>query len=198
MATFEDMQTCFEEDQFELRNLDDHYYHLAKLEGASSENLKAFYSKSYGINTRTVLLESPYFNPCEQLIQDVMHVFLEGVLSYEIRFLLNYYLKEVNTFTLECLNSKIQGFSYGYSSSKDKPAVILEKDLEKGSSTNLGQSASQMWLLCFILPLILADIVDITTDRWRCFIGLIEIMCICFSHKISEAGRAERIFKWGG
>ncbi|KAK2555549.1 hypothetical protein P5673_022892 [Acropora cervicornis] len=187
MATFEDMQTCFEEDQFELRNLDDHHYYLAKLEGASSENLRAFYSKCYGINTRTVLLESPYFDPCEQLIQDVMHVFLEGVLGYEIRFLLKYYLRDINAFTLDSLNSKIQGFSYGYSSSKDKPAVLLVKDLEKGSSTNLGQSASQMWLLCSILPLILADIVDITTDKWRCFIGLIEIMSICFSHKISEA-----------
>lgn len=49
---------------------------------AASENLKTFYSKWYGINTRSLLIEAPYFDPCEQLVQDVMHVFLEGVLAY--------------------------------------------------------------------------------------------------------------------
>ena len=168
MATFDDMQNCFTEDEFQPRNLDEHHHFLSKLEGAASDSLKTFYSKHYGINSRTVLLEAPYFDPCEQLIQDVMHVFLEGVLGYEIELFLNYYIKEMNTFTLEKLNSRIKNFSYGYTNYKNKPAVILDKDLEKGSSTNMGQTASQMWLLSSALPLILAEFVGIDTDRLFC------------------------------
>lgn len=187
MATFEDMQCYFTEEDFHQRNIDEHEQHLLKLEGAASKFLRDFYSKHYGINSRTVLLESPYFDPCEQLVQDVMHVFLEGVLAYEIRLLLNYYINEIKVFKLTDLNSRIQGFPYGFSNIKNKPAVILDKDLQQGSSTNMGQSASQMWLLCSVLPFILAELVDIDTDRWKCFISIIEIMSLCFAHKISIA-----------
>ena len=160
---------------------------MLKLEGAASKFLSDIYSKYYGIKSRTALLESPYFDPCEQLAQDVMHVFLEGVLAYEIRLLLNYYINEIKVFKLTDLNSRIQGFPYGFSNIKNKPAVILHKDLQQGSSTNIGQSAPQMWLLCSVLPFILAELVDIDTDRWKCFISIIEIMSLCFAHKISIA-----------
>lgn len=187
MANFEDMQVYFTEEDFYLRNIDEHKQHLLKLEGAASKYLKDFYSKHYGINTRTVLLEAPYFDPCEQLVQDVMHVFLEGVLAYEIRLFLNYYINEIHAFGLTVLNSRIQGFPYGFSNIKNKPAVILDKDLQLGSSTNLGQSACQMWLLSSVLPFILAEFVDIDTNRWECFISIIKIMSLCFAHKISSA-----------
>ena len=114
-----------------------------------------------------------------------MHVFLEGVLAYEIKLLLNYYINTIKAFGLPDLNNRIQQFSYGYSNSKNKPSFILERDLEKKASTNLGQSASQMWLLSTVLPFILAEFVDTTTDQWKCFISIIEIMSLCFAHKIS-------------
>ena len=111
-----------------------------------------------------MLLESPYFDPCEQLVQDIMHVFLEGILC-EIRLLLNYCINEIKVFKLIDLNSRIHGFPYGFSNSKIKPALILDKGLQLGPSTNTGQSATQMWLLCSVLPFILAEFVDIDTDR---------------------------------
>lgn len=164
MATFEDMQCYFTEEDFHQRNIDEHKQHLLKLEGSASKCLGDFYSKHYGINSRTVLLESPYFDPCEQLVQDIMHVFLEGILC-EIRLLLNYCINEIKVFKLIDLNSRIQGFPYGFSNSKIKPAVILDKGLQQGPSTNTGQSATHMWLLCSVLPFILAEFVDIDTDR---------------------------------
>lgn len=185
MATFETMQCHFSEEDFEPRNADDHEQQLLKLENSHSKYMKEFYSKHYGINRRTKLLEAPYFDACEQLIQDIMHVFLEGILAYEIKLLLNYYISEINAFGLADLNSKIQSFVYGYSNAKNKPAVILSRDLDRGASTNLGQSASQMWLLSCVLPFVLAELVETDTDRWRCFISGIELMSICLAHKIS-------------
>ena len=114
-----------------------------------------------------------------------MHIFLEGLLAYEIRLLLNHYTYDIKAFQLENLNNKIQQFGYGYSHIKDKPCLILERDLEKGSSSNLGQSASQMWHLVTVLSFILAEFVDTNSDMWRCFISAIEIMSLCLAHKVS-------------
>lgn len=78
MATFEDMQCYFTEEDFHQRNIDEHKQHLLKLEGSASKCLGDFYSKHYGINSRTVLLESPYFDPCEHLFKISCMSFLKG------------------------------------------------------------------------------------------------------------------------
>lgn len=38
-----------------------------------------------------------------------------------------------------------------------------------------------------MLPFILSEFVDTSTDQWRCFISIIELMSLCFAHKISLA-----------
>ena len=48
-------------------------------------------------------------------------------------------------------NQDIDHFSYGYSGTNDKATLIKEAHREFKSSSNLGQSASQMWLLAGIL-----------------------------------------------
>ena len=42
-----------------------------------------------------------------------------------------------------------------------------------------------MWLLSTVLPFILAEFVDTTSDQWRCLISIIELMSLCLAHKIS-------------
>ena len=96
----------------------------------------------YGINVRTKLLGAPFFDPCGQLVEDVMHIFLEGVLAYEMKLLLNYYINDIKAFGLSDLNNRIQQFCYGYSNSKNRPSLILERDLEKNSF-------HESWTECF-------------------------------------------------
>lgn len=67
MATFEQIQEHFLEEEFELRSQEEHEKHLAKLENAPSMFLKSFYSKAYGINERAQVMEAPYFDVTEQL-----------------------------------------------------------------------------------------------------------------------------------
>lgn len=62
MATYEQMQEQFLEEQFTLRSKEKHEYQLQKLENAPSKYLKSYYSKAYGINTRSKILEAPHFN----------------------------------------------------------------------------------------------------------------------------------------
>ncbi len=184
-ATFETMQDGYSEEEFTLRCKEEHEEQLQRLEKAPNKFLRKYYSKLFGVNCRSHLGESPYFDMCEQFPQDIMHVFLEGVFSYELKYLLKYYMDVKKLFTLQDLNKEIQTFPFGYSHTKDKPCVIKAADLERESSSNLGQGAAKMWLLAQIMPLILSKFVDTSTEHWECLSSLLEIMGIVFSTRIS-------------
>lgn len=184
MTDWDKMQEHFTEEEFVLRNCIRHENQVKKIENAGSKYLREYFSKEYGINDRAKILEAPYFNVTKQLPQDIMHVFLEGILGYEIKFLFKY-LFDTRLLTLNDLNQNIDCFSYGYSETNDKPAPIKEIDLELKSSSNLGQSASQMWLFAQILPFILADKVHGDDPHWKHFLSVLEIMGICFAHKVT-------------
>lgn len=91
MADFDDMQTKFEEDDFMLRSKELHEYHLQQLE--ENEGLRTHFSKEYGVNKKSILLEAPYFDVTKQLPQDVMHVILEGGLQRTFSFVLIHFLE---------------------------------------------------------------------------------------------------------
>lgn len=185
MANFESMQDFFSEEDFMCRDRELHETQLNDIENAESKFLKNFFSKNFGINTRSALRDAPHFDVTKQLPQDLMHVFLEGIVAYELKFLLQHYI-DIGEIKLNDLNSKIEKFSYGYSEVKDKPAEIKVSDLENPSNTNLGQSAAQMWELTCILPFVLeSSIKDSESCYWRCFLSLLEIMSLCFARKIT-------------
>ena len=185
MATFDTMQELFTEEVFTLRSKEDHASHLELIENAPSKFLKQYYSKKCGITSRSKLLEAPYFDVTQQLPMDIMHVFLEGILSYEIKYLLRYYISE-GYFSLTELNNDVRKFPLGYAHCKDRPFVITEADLPRESSTNLGQTASRMWVLATILPMILSKYVDRNSNHWRCLSSLLEIIAMAFATKISS------------
>lgn len=185
MATYETMQEYFTEEEFTLRCKDSHEEQLQRLESAPSQFLREYYSKIFGVNQRSILQDAPFFDVCQQFPQDIMHVFLEGVLAYELKYLLRYYINEEGAFTLSDLNKEIQSFPYGYSHVKDKPCNIKTTDLDRQSSSNVGQGAANMWLLAQVLPLILSKLVSTESQHWDCFSSLLEIMGIAFSAQVS-------------
>ena len=112
MTDWETMQEPFTEEEFLLRNHTLHQQQLSDIENAGLPFLKNYFSKQYGINRRSVLSEIPDFDVTKQLPQDIMHIFLEGILSYEIKFLLKHYF-DGGLITLDQLNIKLQNFPYG-------------------------------------------------------------------------------------
>ena len=183
-ATFERIQELFIEEDFNLRTKEDHALHVELVENAPTNFLKEFYSKKCGVTFRSKLMEAPFFDVTQQLPMDIMHVFLEGVLAYEIKYLLRHCIDE-RYFSLATLNKDIEKFPLGYAHKKDRPIVIKDTDLQRESATNLGQTASKMWLLASILPMILAKYVDKNSTPWQCLSSLLEIMGMAFSEKIS-------------
>ena len=184
VTDWETMQKYFLEEEFLLRDIDLHEQQLSDIENAGSPYLEKHFSKQYGINRRSILSNIKDFDVTKQLPQDIMHVFLEGILSYEIKFLLKHYF-DGGVITFDQLDAKLKNFPHGYSNIKDKPAPTKQDDLEFTTNSNLGQSAAQMWELSRILPLVLEGITDEDSPHWRCFMSLLEIMGICFSMKIS-------------
>lgn len=183
-ATFESMQELFTEDNFNLRTKEDHAANVELIENAQTSFLKEFYSKKCGVTCRSKLMEAPFFDVTQQLPMDIMHVFLEGVVAYEIKYLLRHCIDERH-FSLAMLNKDIEKFPLGYAHKKDRPILIKDSDLQTESATNLEQTASKMWLLTSILPMILAKYVDKTGTAWKCLSSLLEIMGIAFAEKIS-------------
>lgn len=131
MTDFEEMQTKFEEDDFLLRCKDLHEYHLKNME--ENEGLYKHFSKEYGINKRSILLDAPYIDVTEQMPQDLMHVILEGSLSRTLHFVVRYFLDN-NICSLKEINNFILNFQYGYSELKDKPVAITPEDLSLESN----------------------------------------------------------------
>ena len=184
-ATYETMQEHFSEEEFTMRCKNDHEEQLKRLEKAPNKFLREYYSKLFGINQRSHLDEAPLFDVCEQFPQDIMHVFLEGIIAYELKYLLRHYIEEQSAFSLQELNKEIQKFPYGYTHIKDKPCVIKSADLDRQSSSNLGQGAVNMWLLAQVLPIVLKKFVTTDSRHWECLSSLLEIMGIVFSTRIS-------------
>ena len=128
------------------------------------------------MNYRSKLLDAPYFDVCEQLPQDIMQAF-------HLRLLLPHCFEE-SALSLNILNTENKNFPLGYSQKKDQPVIIKENDLD-AAGTNLGQSASQMHLMAQILPFILSKYIANDSQHLKCYLSLLEIMVICFSHKVS-------------
>lgn len=117
-----------------------------------------------------MLSDLPYFNVCKQLPQDVMHIVLEGVIVFELKHFLKYLIEDTNSLTLKKLNSDIKNFHLGHSDATNRPITIKKEDLDHKSSTNLAQTASRMWLLSQILPVILDKYADLSSPQWYGFI----------------------------
>lgn len=101
LADFDQMQTIFTEEEFELRNQEIHSYHLQQLE--DNPTLYQHFSKEYGVVKRSVLLDAPYFDITRRLPQDIMHGVLKGALSRALYFVLHWFLSH-SVFTLDEVN----------------------------------------------------------------------------------------------
>ena len=99
-----------------------------------SSSERSHYSKVYGINRSTVLMELPDFNVVQQLPQDIMHVLLEGVFPLHLEQFLDYIIQS-SILTLDQINCRVMAFPYGYFC--DKPAPLNGTDLQGKQSGTL-------------------------------------------------------------
>lgn len=82
------------------------------------------FSKEYGVNRLSILDQVPFFDVCQCLPHDVMHIILKGVLPRNVRLLLNHCINEEQYFTVNLFNQCVATFFYGYSEQSNAPSQI--------------------------------------------------------------------------
>lgn len=180
MATSSTFQIKFDSSDFQLRTTTSHKSHCDKLGGRLSDH----YSKVYGVNRRSVLLDVKDYTMLDWgLPHDAMHDLFEGVVQYEIKLVLSHCCKE-KYFSLQQFNQWLLNFDYGHSEVADKPTPITSTHLH-ADSKHLRQGAAQTWLLARILPLLIACHIPVSDKVWQCFIKLLKVIDICVAPIVS-------------
>lgn len=113
----------FHERDFTLRTRDSHNMQCNRL----ADN--PHYSKTYGINSNSVLNKSRFYHVVGGMPPDAMHDILEGVLHYSVKETLKTLILDKNYITLDELNKRITSFDYGYHNDSNKPAEIQRSRL---------------------------------------------------------------------
>lgn len=103
-----------------------------------SSSERTHYSKVYGINRLTILLNLPEFDVTKQLPQDIMHVLLEGIFPLHMERLLDYIINHASLLTLDQINSRISEFPYAYFNEKpSRLSGICLQGNQSGTEINL-------------------------------------------------------------
>ena len=128
-----DIRSKFNETDFMLCNETEHRERCQAL-GEMSVAARKYWSKLWGINSPSCLLQLDEFPLCMGLVQDLMHLLLEGVLPHELKLMLHDFIMVKKYFTLVWLNSEISSFQLTDLESSDKPQLI-----EKNHITDNGK-----------------------------------------------------------
>lgn len=174
MTDKEQSQEHFQEDQFLIRTAESHADQCSRLDGPQRSTV----SVEFGINRVPLLSSLPYFSVIDGIPHDIMHDLYEGVIPYELKLLLTHCTSK-SYFEVHTLDQRLRAFNFGYTEIGDKPAPI--EDISR-----LRQSASQMWLLARILPLLVGDLIPRNDNNWLCFLKLLKISEICTANVLSE------------
>ena len=160
-----------------LRTDSRHREHCELIDGPTGGH----YSKIYGINRRSILLDISYntmFNG--GMPHDIMHDVFEGGVALELSLLLGHCILTMKYLTLECYN-KLSDYDY---TETNKPSPIGSRSILINKS-GLKLSASQAILLVRILPLLIGNHVPETDSNWQCFLKLMKIVDIKMCHLMS-------------
>ncbi|CAB4035128.1 Hypothetical predicted protein, partial [Paramuricea clavata] len=147
------------------------------------ENNPSF-SSVYGVKRDSILNQSKFFHVVDGLDLDPMHDQLEGVLPLELKMLLFKYIQSDKMVTLTTINERIASFDYGLADATNKPSPLKDQ-VFSSNSASISQTASQMWCLARMFPLLVGDIVPHGDKNWENFLRLLQIEEIVFAPKLS-------------
>ena len=120
---------------FQERDQEEHENRCAQLSQLSKTS-SVYWSRCWGINERSCLLDIAGFNLSVSLVHDPMHILNEGIVIKEICCMLYYFVELKKYFTLSWLNDSMSSYTYSYLEQKDKPETIKKKMIYLKESLN--------------------------------------------------------------
>ena len=142
------------------------------------ERLRPFWSRQWGINCRSTLLQLPYINLAQCTPHDPLHVLLEGLFTFATALILQVGLDD-KLFKLNWLNVELKKFNYSYLDSDNRPEEISRKQIF--DSVCIKQTAATQLTLSYILPFILGEKFNILNPYYKNFMHLVAIVQLCTS-----------------
>ena len=176
-ASLATMKTNFLPKHFQERDPVEHEHRCAQLT-QMSKIASHYWSKCWGINERSCLLDISGFNVSVSLVHDPMHILSEGIIVKEICCMLFYFIEVKKYFNLTWLNEAIASYTYTYLEQKHKPETIKRQDILEGK---LKLTSACIMNLCSILPHILGTKIQENDSKWKLFLSLVQITHIATS-----------------
>lgn len=173
----EETQNCFRENEAQMRTLHSYNVHTEE-----SDNYAA--AHVFGVKRNSVLNDCIHFHVLSNFSMDIMHDLLEGVVQYEMKLVLKYFIEErmPPLMSLDSLNKKVSSYSYGFVDSKNKPSEIKLNTV----ANTIGQKAMQSWCSIRYLPFIIGYLEDEKDrDYFQLLLKLLDCMDIIFSPQLT-------------
>ena len=183
----------FHMSHFEPRSMADYLDRCATVTDPQiTKAQKDYWSKVYGINRKSPLCSIHNFSVTDQLVQDPMHVLLEGTTAHVLALFLHRQVIEFELFSLQWLNSRLQSFPYSYLDTS-KPVPIERKHLVVDCLVK--QKAASMLTLCYMLPLVIGEWFDVEDPHYNHLLCMLKIVALCFGPCVDQttAGELEQL-----
>ena len=179
-ADQQSMRRHFNAKRFRLRNMQQYLDECSTLSdrNLSQQNVQ-YWSKVYGVNEKSCLTSIENFSVTSDLIQDPLHVLLEGICPHLLALFLNKVVIQDEYLSLQDLNGYIASYPYEQSDKTHLPEPIQRRHITVDN--NVRQKGSAMLLLCIILPHILGSKLPPDMPHYRHFIYLIQILQLSFA-----------------
>ncbi len=184
MASQKDFCDYRQEAEFELRDLQSYMSQCTDLENADLAKRKQFWSKMYGLNERSALCAIPGFDVTQCLLQDPMHVILEGCLPYVLALFLKDVIYDRRLLTLSMLNDFLLEPCQFQQERRDLVVPIEPKQIKKDE--HIKQKASTMLAISYRLPFLFGQHVPANDDAYCNLLSMIRITCICFKPTVDS------------
>ena len=169
----------FTESKFDLRDMKSYLEQCDILEDSNILRNRDYWSKHFGVNRRSVLTQIPEFPVTANLIQDPMHVILEGIFPYVTALMLKKIIYAQKYFTLDKLNTEVQNFEYSHLDKTNCPPLIEKQHVVKNS--HIKMKAASALSMIYIFPFILAGLVPDGDLLYDHFLMLVRISLLVFS-----------------
>eukprot|EP00111_Clytia_hemisphaerica_P003426 TCONS_00009790-protein len=185
-CNFDELQSKFKLTDFTPRTETLHKQDCYEIENAPTEESRRDLSVAYGINKRSILMKIPGFNIITQLPQDIMHIAFEGVVQYELRLVIEYFIKTAKLTTLDNINASLINHSFGYTEVGSKPHKIKDTCFTGDEKYKLKFKADQARLFLRISSFVLEPLIDVDDEHFKFITQLVEIMQILCSSVIRK------------
>lgn len=167
LATKQICQVEVNQSEFILRNRENYDFHSS--------------NTSHGVKELCIWNSLPNFHVTNNISCDMMHDVLEGILRYDMAFIINSLIKK-KYFSLDHLNERIKCMKFSKADTGNLMPQIKSEHLKKNY---LIMSASEMLSLTIYFSFLVGDLVSQDDEIWIFYVLCVQILEIMLSRAFS-------------